>query len=129
MPTELGGVTGAAVRLALDAAAMRHQVIANNLANIQTEDFAPRRLAFERILAEELGTEMPSSPQLLGEAIDRVATRMVSSGAVLESAGEDVSIEREITALADNTLRYRALLSAIGRQMSILQIAIDEGRR
>jgi flagellar basal body rod protein FlgC len=36
MPLDLGGVTAATVRLALDVAQMRHQVIANNLANVRT---------------------------------------------------------------------------------------------
>ena len=49
---DLGGVTGALVRLGLDVAVLRHQVIANNIANVHTPGFLPGRVHFESLLSE-----------------------------------------------------------------------------
>ena len=40
-----------------------------------------------------------------------------------------VSVDQEMTNLADNTIRNRALLAAIGKQMSIVRTAIEGGNR
>jgi len=129
MPVDLGGVTVEAVRLALDAAQMRHHVIANNLANAKTEDFHAKRLDFERILASELDLDTDRSERAIREAIGRVADRMTSPGAIRDTADSEVSLDQEMANLADNTIRYRALLAALGKQISIVQTAIEGGNR
>lgn len=129
MGLDLGGVTAAAVRLALDAAQMRHQVIANNMANVATDDFQAKRLDFERILASELDLDVDRSERALREGIDRVESRMTSGEALRDADTAEVSLDQEMARLADNTLRYRALLAAIGKQMSIVRTAIDGGNR
>jgi flagellar basal-body rod protein FlgB len=129
MPIDLGGVTAATVRLALDVAQMRHQVIANNLANAKTEDFHAKRLDFERILSSELDLDTDRSERTVRAAIDRVADRMTSPTAIRDAADPEVALDQEMANLADNTIRYRALLAALGKQMSIVRTAIDGGNR
>ena len=52
MIEDLGGITSKLARLALDASLLRHQVIANNIANADTPGFAAKRVNFEEQLAK-----------------------------------------------------------------------------
>ena len=47
----LGGVTSELVGLALDAALLRHEVTANNIANHSTPGYLAKRVSFEEHLA------------------------------------------------------------------------------
>ena len=49
--SESDGVTFALVQLALDAATLRHQATANNLANIHSTGYRPQRVNFEEQLS------------------------------------------------------------------------------
>lgn len=92
---------------ALDAASLRHQAIAHNLANLHSEGYAPlgvrfdARLAAARRARAELVVETHHSPQL----------------------------DTEMVKLSQNTLHYQALVRALGKHHAILGAAIADGRR
>ena len=108
---------------ALDAASQRHAVHANNIANAHAEGFAPGRVNFEAHLAQ------------VRDTLDSGAT--LSSADVAElpisveflPAGTPVEVENEVAALARNTLHYQALLKAVDRQLSLVSLAVSDGRR
>jgi flagellar basal body rod protein FlgB len=54
---------------------------------------------------------------------------MTSLDAIRDAADPEVALDQEMVNLADNTVRYRALLAALGKQMSIVRTAIDGGNR
>lgn len=56
MPSPIEAVTTTALSAALDAGSRRHAVIATNLANAQTQAYAPMRLSFEEQLREARST-------------------------------------------------------------------------
>ena len=115
------GVTLKVVQWALDAASEIHKVTAHNIANAQTPGYTRVETNFEsfldglRSVAAEEGSrfEGPSEPPAL----------------TLRSTSETVALDAEMTKLAQNTVYYQALLKGLNKQMSILQLAVTEGKR
>lgn len=109
-------VTTRALTLALDAASVRHRVIASNIANVNTPGFAPQRVSFEALVdgKHAAGGEL------------RAQMEPASRGA---SLGGGVSVDAEVAALAENTLHQQVLLRALQRHLGLLAIAVNEGKR
>jgi flagellar basal-body rod protein FlgB len=124
-PTE--AITVDLTRLALDAASMRHQAIAHNIANASTPGFAPARVNFEeqmgavRAALQEGGAVRPS----MFEGIHPVLTRMPASA----DADRTAQLDLEVADMAQNTVHYEALLKALGKHMALIGAAINEGKR
>lgn len=129
MLDNIGGVTPQLVSLALDVAALRQQVIANNIANANTPGFRPQRVRFEQILdqAALLTSDRPGDASLarqVGDLRERLA-----GGELIEASGEQkVALDMEMAKLAENVLRYQALLEGLGKRGSIVKLAVTEGR-
>ena len=124
-PTE--AITTDLVRLALDAASMRHLAISHNIANVNSPGYAPVRVDFERQLDAARSALQQGQPL----AADMLAgVRPVTMRAApLEGADRTAMLDMEVAAMAQNTVHYESLLKALGKQMSILASAISEGKR
>jgi len=109
----LNGVGMSMAKLAVDAAALRHQAIAHNLANLNSEDYVPLGVSFDAQLAK---AGQQAKPQLVQELDRGIGPRP-----------QDVDIE--MVKLAQNTIHYQALMRGIGRQYAMLRDVISEGRR
>ena len=107
------------VRLALDAASLRHQAIANNIANASSSLYAPLKVNFE----EQLGFARSG----LGAAgvPNHVKPFIEPEGGPVTG----VRLDMEMVKLAQNTVHYQSLLRALDKRGSILSAAISEGRR
>jgi flagellar basal-body rod protein FlgB len=109
-------------RLALDAAALRHEAIASNIANINSAGYQPLRVNFEEQLTAAGGA-----------GADAAKLRGVEPFLEQEPArGEltpQVALDMEIVKLNVNTLHYQTLLRAASRYVSIMNIAMNDGRR
>jgi flagellar basal-body rod protein FlgB len=112
------GAGTALARLALDAAALRHQAIAHNLANLHSEDYVPLGVSFESQLRSFGGSARaaPAQPRLVPEYERGTGPR-------------PQDVDTEMVQLAQNTIHYQALLRALGVQMAILGEAIAGGGR
>jgi flagellar basal-body rod protein FlgB len=126
----MGGIEEVGVslaKLALDGAALRHEAIAQNLANAQSENYTPVSVSFESQLAalrESLkGLDAESRAQALEDARPRVEPDL-SAGA----GPRPEEIDLEMVKLAENTVHYQALIHALGMDFSILGAAIDGGK-
>jgi flagellar basal-body rod protein FlgB len=120
-------VTSQLLRMALNAATMRHTAIANNIANVNTAGYAPVSVNFEQQLdavrsALGRGDEISSS---MLSGVQPVLTR----GAPLADTDRDALLDIDIANLAQNTVQFDALLKAMGKHMSILLSAVTEGKR
>jgi flagellar basal-body rod protein FlgB len=111
----LEGAGAAAAKLALDAAALRHQAIAHNLANLHSEGYVPMGVSFEARL-DAARRARAAQPQLVQESWRGAGPRP-----------QDVDLE--MVKLSQNTIHYQALVRALGRQLAILNLAVSEGRR
>ncbi len=109
-------ITTRALSTALDAAGMRHRVIASNIANASTPGYAPQRVSFEA----ELSAAAHGGPVLTA----RMEPAPMSAGL---TAG--VQLDVEVAALAQNTMHQQLLMKALQRHMAMLATAVTEGKR
>ncbi|MGC8668610.1 MAG: flagellar basal body rod protein FlgB [Chthonomonadales bacterium] len=93
-----------AASAALDGLSARHAAIADNIANVNTPGYKRKDVVFEAQLAEALQSSRPGSrlPQLVPQVVRDTAT-------TLRTDGNNVDIEREAVALAENSIRYEAI--------------------
>lgn len=117
-------VAASMMKLALDGAALRHQAIAANIANATTRGYLPVRVEFERQLRE-------ARDRLeAGESAAAVAAEFADAAAATPDAdGTAVAVDLEVAQLAQNVVQYQALTRAMSKRMSILAMAINEGKR
>jgi flagellar basal-body rod protein FlgB len=99
----------------LDAATLRHQVISNNIANVNTPLYKRMEVTFEDELTKVIGT-----PGAM-----KVQPKVVESTDVVERAdGNTVDIDREMNSLGKNTLIYQAISQILSAQIGTLRSAI-----
>ncbi len=126
---------------ALDARALRHGILAGNLANANTPGFAPRevdfRAAMEQAGAARAGETALPAPGAAGAEIPLAAADLrpapvgspvvAASGASAGLDGNAVDVDRALTALAENALQYGATARAAGKKLAILRYAASDG--
>jgi flagellar basal-body rod protein FlgB len=120
------GVGTSMVKLALDAAVLRHQAIAQNIANLQSEGYVPLQVSFETELAAARRSDLRPEEQrrLLESAKPQLVLQLgLSPGPRPQDA------DTEMVALSENTIHYQALLKALSRELSILSDVINEGKK
>ncbi len=133
MIEEMGGVNSQLIGLALDAALLRHEVIANNIANVNTPGYSAKRLSFEEHLAgfssalQQAGNSLNN--ELLSTRIEALKAALNDGNTLVVPQNETVELDREMVRLTENNLRYQALLQAGGKRGEFLSMAIREGRR
>jgi flagellar basal-body rod protein FlgB len=116
-----GGDGFVAQTRALDASALRQQLIANNLANVNTPGYKRQDVAFESKLAHALG----ESAHGIAGAVDRVRPEIVTqSNNTMRADGNNVDMESENVNAAINTLRYEALTEMVGGYFTGIKAAI-----
>lgn len=128
MITGAESVTLNLIKLALDTASMRQQVIATNIANVNSEGYRPLRVDFERQLGDAKAllldrTQSQSAAEMLN-SIEPVVFEDPSEGLL---GKEGVRLDDEMTKMAQNTVHYQSLLEAVSRKLSLMRIAINGG--
>ena len=122
----------------MSAASLRHEVISNNIANVNTPNFKRSGVIFEDLLAKELqidenprqlklvrthdmllpvGLPGPVSPKI--EREDTTTMRVDNN---------NVDIDREMAGLAKNQLYYNSLATSLGSYISRMKNAITSGQ-
>ncbi len=105
---------------ALDRTTMRHGLLTNNLANINTPGYKRRDVDFGIALEQEINAGSEVSPSRDGEVqVTRGSMRLDGNSAVLE---------QEMMGIAETELRYQALTEMTSRYFRGLRDAIKEGR-
>ena len=137
-----GDQTMSVLSNALRATDLEHQVIAHNLANIDTPGFKRSEVMFQTTLAAALKAQADGSDQLQGTrtnpthiSIGDVASPSEVQGQAIVRAetslrpdGNNVDIDAEMTRLSENTVLYQALSQLVKMKLTALRSAIREGR-
>ncbi len=115
----------------LDVSARRHQVITNNLANQDTMGYQSKELDFRKTLEQELEkgpgpVTRTHSKHLKHRSKPSRLARDRSSG---QPGSGPFNIEKEMTNLMENNIKYRTSVEMLIRKMGILKTAIVEGGR
>jgi len=102
----------------LDLSAFRHQVIASNLANVDTPGYRTRDLRpFAGEIEQAMAGEEPSFTPVAHEI----------RGLLERPDGNNVSVERETLLLAQNQLRFEAAVQFMKAEFHRMSLAITGG--
>lgn len=120
----------------LDASALRQQVIANNVANINTPGFKKQDVSFEDELAAAIEDEQDSKSlqaghrHLAGESsLKDVGIKVTTAkGTSMRYDGNNVDIDEEMSKLAENNIRYQAMSKLMSERFGGLKTVINGGR-
>jgi flagellar basal-body rod protein FlgB len=100
----------------LDATDLRHRVIAQNVANVNTPGYRRQEVLFEDALARSIDA---------GKSPASVQPRVVeASGDVGRGDGNTVDIDAEMGRLNKNTILYRFFGQILAGQISTMRSAI-----
>ena len=123
MPAPVESVTTAALSAALGAALQRHAVAATNIANANVEGHIPLRLSFDAHV-EEARTGLRQAGRLTQADVDLLRAPLV----LHEDPGE-VQVDDEMGNLARSALDFQTLAQGLSRHLSMMALAVSEGRR
>lgn len=128
-----------AAERAMDHAAARQRLLANNLANVNTPGYLRYDLPFPALLtqvqnravelAQQHGIPTPPMPRGAERTPLLSANRLpVPMPTAMRTDGNTVDLEHEMAALVENELRYAMLVRIAGGQIRGLLEAIRGGR-
>lgn len=121
----------------LDAAWLRNEAIAQNIANVSTPNYKRKTVAFEEYLTkaiEEPGLKgfMTDSRHISigGRDFDSVDIKISEDNTNLQTRldGNNVDIEVEAASLAKNSIKYNVMIQSLNGGFKKLRSAISEGR-
>jgi flagellar basal-body rod protein FlgB len=123
---------------AIGAAELRQKVIADNVANVDTPYFKRSEVVFEDLLEQSMGgNETPQLPlrrtnarhlAIGGMNVNDPSAQIVKDAtSVMNNNVNNVDIDREMSLLAKNQLRYNALIQQTNHEIRMMRTAI-EGR-
>ena len=107
----------------LDVSAFRHQVIAANLANVDTPGYRTRDL---RPFAGEIERAMAGNESSLSEQSFTPVAHEIR-GLIERPDGNNVSVERESLLLAQNQLRFQVAVQFMKAEFHRMSLAITGG--
>lgn len=129
MIEDLGGVTARLVVEALNISSLRQSVTANNIANANTPGFSPARVKFEELInSAAIYSPSPANDAALDAELDAVLADGDLTSLVSKNKNDKIELDIEMVNLTENVIRYRTLLSALGKRGEILGLAVKEGR-
>ena len=124
----LFGKTYGTVERSLEIAKLRHGIISSNVANLGTPGYRTKTLDFDKALKDAMGkktVEMERTHPLHFKA-KRLGTVDYE---IIQEDHDGVDIDREMSKLAENNLRYQTSIEALLRKFAALKHAINEGGR
>ncbi|MBI3408774.1 MAG: flagellar biosynthesis protein FlgB [Planctomycetes bacterium] len=101
----------------LDVAALRHDVIAQNVANVNTPGYHRQEVQFEEFLSKALDG---------GKGLLEVKPQVITDPvATARNDGNTVDIEMEMAQLAKNSLLYKVYTQILATQLGHMRSAIS----
>lgn len=111
----------------LDYHGERHKVIASNIANIDTPAYKPKDLSFEKSLMETMqGGNQGQMAKTHNRHLNTAAAKGLDYKTV--TTGETVNIDRAMTDLAENNLRYNLTAELLLRKFSGLNSVLRDAK-
>lgn len=128
MTEGLESITAAALGLALDAAALRQQALAANIANAGTPNYAPLRVDFEAQL-EDARSALRSRGRL--DAASLAGVQPTLERAPFDELGlpAKVALDQEVASMSQNAVQYQALVRGLSKHFAILSAAVGDGKK
>ncbi len=108
---------------AIEGSWARNQTIAANIANVDTPGYKRKDVAFEQYLEQALSRNSKPSSNDLAKIKPKVVTDYSSRAYRLD--GNNVDVDTEMGYLAENQLRYNALISQVNYNFSRIKSVLN----
>lgn len=118
------------LRAGLDASALRGKVVANNMSNINTEDFKRSYVSFEENLKSEIdkfSLKKTDDKHLSGTLSDSLVDVKVDNSTSMRIDGNNVDLDLEKVDQAANSLMYNALITQANSKFNMTKSVISGG--
>ncbi|MFK8138996.1 MAG: flagellar basal body rod protein FlgB [Bdellovibrionales bacterium] len=129
--------TTKALEKSMDFMLLRHNVTSANIANAETPGYKAKKVEFENALANSLKPGMAGDMQAtdanhfpVGKShINALRAQVFDNPDVaMNNDGNTVDMEKEMSSLTENSIRYRAASQLITKKLGQLKYAITGGR-
>jgi flagellar basal-body rod protein FlgB len=121
---------------ALDAAMLKNNVIANNIANVDTVGFKKSEVRFDEILKDSIhnqklqGLTTNSKHIPIGiPSLDDIKPQVIQDNDTsMRLDGNNVDIDAEMSNLAKNQIYYNAIVQRVNGELTSIMTAVKDGR-
>lgn len=100
----------------MDAAALRHRVISQNLANVNTPGYQRLDVQFEELLASQMGRAADSAGGLNPQVVE-------GGGGAIRADGNNVDVDQEVGELNRNSMLFQTYSQLLSSQFDMLRRA------
>ncbi|ORU00411.1 Flagellar basal-body rod protein FlgB [Anaerovibrio sp. JC8] len=117
----------------MSAANLRHEVISNNIANVNTPKFKKSDVVFESLLAKEMGLDKQLGLEMV-RTHDRhmpipmreraEAAVVMDESTIMRTDKNNVDIDKEMANMAKNQIYYNAMTKEMGSFIQRLKTTI-----
>ncbi|MDH4099256.1 MAG: flagellar basal body rod protein FlgB [Nitrospirota bacterium] len=134
MADSLFGGTIGLLGKSMDIRSQRHAVLSSNIANAETPGYKSKDISFENELSKAMGVSTGDMKKthpnhLSGDTESMMTAQTSDSEGTLRNDDNDVSVDEEMSKLAQNTLQYNTSAQILAKKFAGLKYAISEGRR
>ena len=116
-------------KVGLDASWLRNEILANNIANVDTPNFKRSDVRFSKILEDSISMKTTRDKHINPASSSNYTVEVYEdSNTNVRMDGNNVDIEREMNELAKNTIWYNYLTHMVTKEIKLLDLAINGGR-
>ncbi len=115
------------IKRAADASWKRNEVISNNIANVDTPGYKRKDVQFESFLMSSLTGDGSLDRRVANVRTDSLKPQIYTDNANLSYRldGNNVDIDTESANLAENQIRYYALMDSMTQEFSRLKMVLQ----
>ena len=116
---------------AADAANLRNELLTNNIANVSTPNYKRKDLDFESVLQGELAGEknLSKAVKKANQNLETLDAQVYTDNASLSYRldGNNVDINTEEARLAENQIKYQALVDLMNKEFARYNTVLSSG--
>lgn len=116
---------------AADAANLRNELLTNNIANVSTPNYKRKDLDFESVLQGELAGEknLSQAVKKANQNLETLDAQVYTDNASLSYRldGNNVDINTEEARLAENQIKYQALVDLMNQEFARYNTVLSSG--
>lgn len=109
----------------LDVSAIKHKVIANNIANINTPGYKKMEVSFAEQLEKVI---KDTSANKYDTFQPKVVVSKEGTNETARNDGNNVDMDKEVSSLMKNTLSYNIYTQLLAKKMELVKSAIENSR-
>jgi len=118
------------LKKAADASWIRNEVITNNIANVNTPGYKRKDVQFESLLMAALTGDNSLDKRVARLRADKINAQVYTdySNLSYRKDGNNVDIDTEEANLAENQIKYYALLDSITQEFNRLKMVLQNNK-